>query len=498
MRLALKLVLAFMLANIALAAIYGYLAVRREVRMFEHTANDEAESLGPAMQVVLADAWRTGGDQAVQNVVRRAGTIHEGELHIRWVWFDERPGDPDAPSAPPELLSVTAIERHTEIETSDSAGNPVLDIYWPVPLDIDRRGGLEFSHSMKELAANERDIVDRTALLIGGMVVISGFLAAWLGIRMIGRPLGRLIDKTRRIAVGDLAGAIHLRTRDELADLAESMNQMCAQLADSHAKIQQESAARLVAIEQLRHTDRLKIVGRLAAGIAHELGTPLNVVSGRAGLILSGKLAADEIGLSATAIKTEVDKMTKIIRQLLDFARVNTPRRASVDLRDLVGQTISLLHTLADGRRAKLCFTADAAPALAMIDMEQMQQALANLLVNAIQAMPQGGKVEVTIRREPRHRSDETASANATTAATGRESNYWCVAIRDKGTGIAAEHIPHLFEPFFTTKQVGEGTGLGLSIAYGIVQEHGGWIEVTSRPGEGSCFTVCLPVAPSS
>jgi signal transduction histidine kinase len=496
MRLALKLVLAFMLANIALAAIYGYLAVQREVRMFKHTASDEAESLGPAMQFVLANAWRTGGYQAMQNVVRKAGTIHEGELHIRWVWFDRPAGDPDAPSAPPELLTVTAIERHTEIEASDSAGNSVLDIYWPVPLAIDRRGGLEFSHSMKELAANERDIADRTALLIGGMVVISGFLAAWLGIRMIGRPLGRLIDKTRRIAAGDLADPVHLRTHDELADLAESMNQMCAQLAESHAKIQQESAARVVAIEQLRHTDRLKTVGRLAAGIAHELGTPLNVVSGRAGLILSGKLAADEIGHSATAIKTEVDKMAKIIRQLLDFARVNTPRRASVDLRQLVGQTISLLHTLADSRKVRLCFTADAAPAPAMIDMEQMQQALANLLVNAIQAMPQDGKVEVTIRREARHPSDESTGAAAD--AIAGNANYWCIAVRDEGTGIAAEHIPHLFEPFFTTKEVGEGTGLGLSIAYGIVQEHGGWIDVSSRPGEGSCFTVCLPEAPSS
>ena len=136
------------------------------------------------------------------------------------------------------------------------------------------------------------------------------------------------------------------------------------------------------------------------------------------------------------------------------------------------------------------------APALAMIDMEQMQQALANLLVNAIQAMPQGGKVEVTIRREARRRSDE--SAGDSTGTADGNANYWCIAVRDEGSGIAAEHIPHLFEPFFTTKQIGEGTGLGLSIAYGIVQEHGGWIDVISRPGEGSCFTVCLPEARSS
>ena len=102
MRLALKLVLAFMLANIALAAIYGYLAVRRECGMFEHTASDEADSLGPAMQVVLADAWRATRLSWRAAVRSRGGEVQETELHIRWVWFDSRPGDPDAPSAPRE------------------------------------------------------------------------------------------------------------------------------------------------------------------------------------------------------------------------------------------------------------------------------------------------------------------------------------------------------------------------------------------------------------
>ena len=342
---------------------------------------------------------------------------------------------------------------------------------------------------MTGLAANERDIIYRTALLIGGMVVISGLLAALLGIRMIGQPMRRLIEKTRRVAAGDLDGPVHLRSRDELQELSESLNQMCAQLAESHALVQQESTARATAIEQLRHTDRLKTVGRLAAGIAHEMGTPLNVVSGRAGLIASGKLAADEINSSAAAIKIEVEKMTRIIRQLLDFARVNTPRRVPVDLRQLIGRTIALIRTLADNRHVQLCFADDEAPAIALVDSEQMQQALANLLVNAIQAMPHGGKIEVAIRREARKSAGESNCPRAM---------YWCVAIRDQGIGIAQEHLPHLFEPFFTTKEIGEGTGLGLSIAYGIVQEHGGWIDVSSRPGEGSCFTVCLPEAPTS
>ena len=147
----------------------------------------------------------------------------------------------------------------------------------------------------------------------------------------------------------------------------------------------------------------------------------------------------------------------------------------------------------------RLCGCGDSTPAIATIDVEQMQQALTNLLVNAIQAMPNGGKAETSISREERKSSDEGADRLAAEHAVSdryqinRAVTYWRLAIRDTGTGIAAENIPHLFEPFFTTKDIGEGTGLGLSIAYGIVRENGGWIEVDSRPGAGSCFTICLP-----
>src|SRR5208337_2658068 len=144
------------------------------------------------------------------------------------------------------------------------------------------------------------------------------------------RPLDLLIAKARRIGGGDLTGPVHLRSRDELAELAENLNHMCAKLAESETRLRQETAARIMALEQLRHADRLKTVGRLASGIAHELGTPLNVVAGRAGLIGSGKLDSQQIVESAAAIKQEADKMTTIIRHLLDFARASTPRKSPV------------------------------------------------------------------------------------------------------------------------------------------------------------------------
>jgi signal transduction histidine kinase len=222
----------------------------------------------------------------------------------------------------------------------------------------------------------------------------------------------------------------------------------------------------------------------MAAGIAHELGTPLNVVSGRAELIASGKLSPDETRQSAAAIKTEAARMTKIIREVLDFARPSKPHKASVDLRQVAQQAVDLLGHLAEERNIRLSFGPGTELATTEVDVGQIQQVLINLIMNAVQAMPQGGKAEVTVGRTTARPPGQDGAG---------ETTYFSIEVRDEGVGIPEEHLPHLFEPFFTTKDVGEGAGLGLSISYGIVQEHGGWIDVASRPGEGSCFTVYLP-----
>lgn len=155
-----------------------------------------------------------------------------------------------------------------------------------------------------------------------------------------------------------------------------------------------------------------------------------------------------------------------------------------MNLRPIVRQTTDLLAPLAEKRSIRLDFSEGSEPLVAEADAGQIQQVLTNLIVNAVQAMASGGKVEISLQRRRAEPPDGPSDA---------AKNWLCIDVRDWGVGIPEEHVQHLFEPFFTTKGVGEGTGLGLSIAYGIVQEHGGWINVTSRPAEGSCFTVFLP-----
>jgi signal transduction histidine kinase len=480
-----------MLANVLLAVLYGYLAVQREIWLFQQRVHREAESLGSTLAVLVVDAWQQKGYPGLMNVIRTSSPQKPEPLRIRWVWFDERPGGLHAPAARTEQLTTVVLEQHLVVEDTAGDGNEYFEVYWPVRLPVVRRGGLEFSHPADELEARKQTIEREVALIVAGMAGLSGLLAVFFGVRYIGIPLRTLIAKTRRIADGHLDEPIRLKSHDELAELAESLNQMCERLAESQAEIRGETSARITAIEQLRHADRLKTVGRLAAGIAHELGTPLNVVAGRAALIQSGRLPSDEIASSAAAIKAEADKMTRIIRQLLDFARTSRPRVARVDLRSVVNRTLDLLRQLAAERRVEFYCELGSEPAMAQIDADQIQQALANLVVNAIQAMPKGGKLRVRIGRRLVVPPDAAVARTESHALT--PIDVFSIELHDEGVGIAADDLPHVFEPFFTTKEVGEGTGLGLSITYGIVREHGGWIDVTSRQGDGSCFTINVP-----
>ena len=187
---------------------------------------------------------------------------------------------------------------------------------------------------------------------------------------------------------------------------------------------------------------------------------------------------------SAKKITTEMDRITRIIRELLDFARRKTPHRIPVDLQDVARQTIELLDHQAIHKNYQLVLEESTRSTTAKVDVAQFQQVLSNLIVNAAQAMPEGGTIVLGVRRERTHPPDRPGDA---------DNEFLCVHVQDSGQGISRENLERVFEPFFTTKGAGEGTGLGLSISSDIVKEHGGWIDVKSELGKGSCFSVYLP-----
>jgi signal transduction histidine kinase len=177
--------------------------------------------------------------------------------------------------------------------------------------------------------------------------------------------------------------------------------------------------------------------------------------------------------------------MTRIIRQLLDFARSRTPQRKNENIRDIAAKTVATLKPIAEESGVTLVLYPSESEVVGSIDREQIQQVLSNLIINAIHAMPDGGNIDITVGRER-----AVPPADIETAPDEAVS----ITVADSGIGIRREDLERVFTPFFSTKGVGEGTGLGLSIAHGIVKEHGGWISVQSEVGRGSCFTVYLPL----
>jgi signal transduction histidine kinase len=324
------------------------------------------------------------------------------------------------------------------------------------------------------------------ALTTIGIVVICGLIAAVLGKRIVGRPLADLRDHARRIGEGDYSVRAGPRRRDEIGELAGEMNVLCERLTEANRRVAEEHAARLAAFEQLRHSDRLATIGQLASGVAHELGTPLSVVSARAQAMAADPTLNEDVRANARILTEQAARMTDIVRQLLDFSRRRPTKPVPVDIRKFVGRTLDLLSAVGGRRGVLFEVNAPREPVTAEVDEAQLQQALMNIVLNGVQAMPRGGRVRVRLSSVRTHPPADVDRP---------EAEYRLIDIEDDGEGIDPEHLSHIFEPFFTTKRAGEGTGLGLPVAHGIVAEHGGWIEVESTPGRGTRFRIYLPAA---
>lgn len=261
-------------------------------------------------------------------------------------------------------------------------------------------------------------------------------------------------------------------------------------LAFSHAihllrlRFDDEVALRRSALDQLRHSERLNTVGRLASGMAHELGTPLNVISGRADLIVKGRVDGAEIRESASIIIVQAGRIEKLVRNMLSFAHRGGTQASKADLLLLCRETAELLSPLAKQKDIELIVRGDSAAVL--INRTEIQQVVSNLVANAVHAMDRGGTVEVTTA-VVRTRLQDNGDAE--------DRDYALLCVRDQGVGIGPAVLPYIFDPFFTTKDVGEGTGLGLSIVFGIVRDHGGTVRVDSTVGEGTSMFVYFPSA---
>ena len=491
MKLALKLILVFVFAILAITVAMSYLTARRAYISAELRQKEYAKRFVDNLHRDLQEAWEAGGVEKLEALIRDRS--RNTDVKSRWVWFDEEEGESNNNYAPragqKKVQQILESDDQMLHMVTRRDGRRELHTYLQLEVGNQRKGGVEFTSSLAEVQQYANETIFQTILMIGLIALLAIGIILLTSVRIVAQPLELLTQKTHRVGQGDFSNPVEISGKDELGQLGQAINEMCARLAKQQQEIEEEARHRKETESQLRHADRLKTVGRLAAGIAHEIGTPLGVISGRAALIAESKMDESKVVLSAQTIKSEADRITLTIRQLLDFARPTKPHRDHIELGPLCENTIELISTLVDKTGSRIHMSAPPNPIHVQVDRDQIRQVITNLLVNAAQASPDGTEINVVVGTK------ENSNPNLVKSNDGSIGRFATVAISDNGPGIDRENLKHIFEPFFTTKDVGQGTGLGLSIAYGIVQEHNGWIDVDSQVGQGSCFTVYLPVS---
>lgn len=231
---------------------------------------------------------------------------------------------------------------------------------------------------------------------------------------------------------------------------------------------------RVMLEEQLQQTDKLSSIGLLAAGVAHEVNTPLTGISSYSQMLMQQIPETDPRHLLLEKIHRQTSRASSIVNNLLNFSRVSDARFTPVDLNRVIDDTIQLLEAQLRNTEIDVVRSyADKLP-LAPGHAGKLQQVFMNLILNARDAMPQGGRLEI---------------------ATEFDENEVAIRFHDTGVGISPDHLAKIYDPFFTTKQIGKGTGLGLAVSYGIIRDHGGHIDVESKPGEGTQFRISLPLS---
>lgn len=318
------------------------------------------------------------------------------------------------------------------------------------------------------------------AILSGGFIVV----LLWLFYRWIAYPLRKLIKGSRRIAGGDFNYRVQVKTHDEMAELAQALNDMTTRFREIRDDLDGQVKARTKEVIQ---SEQLAGVGFLAAGVAHEINNPLASIAwaaesleSRMSEFIEEHSSDEQVDAQTTIIRKylkciqdEAFRCKGITEKLLDFSRLGDMQKHDTDLNELVEGVIEMLRHLGKYRRKNIEFVASER-VFAPIESQQMKQVVLNLIANAYDSLDPGGLVKVEVKK-----------------ANGRAE----IVVTDNGCGMTPEVLEHLFEPFFTRRRDGSGTGLGLSITYRIVQDHGGTIDARSEgPGQGSRFRVTLPL----
>jgi len=477
MKIGTRLTLLLLLALTPEVAVYTYWTVERSAAQYLNDLKQEspraiALGLVPAVDNDLrAQEWDQIGD-----VFRRirpdgiAAALLGKDGRLRFA----------LPDFPGELIvtaesKVRVLTQATEFEQTVSGRRWFCRV---VNLDADRQTVGYLLVAQDWTAVNE-DLRRRTVssvLAALALVAINAAIIPLMARRYVSVPLAELSRRVVRFAKEDEED--RSLGRDELKLLSEEFRRLDEQLTAARADLTERHRRELDLERRLQHADRLATIGTLASGLAHDVGTPMGIIRGRAEYLLGNPgpaKTAEGLGI----IISQIDRITRIVRMLLDYARPHEPIKVTCDIRPIVEHALGLVETEATRRSVRLIKELGDRPLYADCAADQLEQVFVNLAVNALDAMTvRGGTLRVSAAMEPQ----------------GLHPACLRLAFEDTGPGVPEHHRIQVFTPFFTTKEPGKGTGMGLAVSQTIIHDHDGEITCESNSA-GTRFLVTVPAA---
>ena len=410
-----------------------------------------------------------------------------------------------------EQINNLKKDRHLS-SLRESEAEKWLEVIVPLHVGSKVVGGIRVVSSSDEAQSYLSKKRDRTILITLSSILMILITLTLLFRKLVGNPIQKLVDAMAQAEKGDLEAEAHIESQDELGKLGRNFNQMLRRIRETHeqnaqllsqvnqfnedltekikaatselAKRNEElkllNEALFESQRQLGQSEKLAALGQVTATMAHQMGTPLNSISGYIQLMLrEGNLQPKE-GERLKIIESQLDRLADSVKSLLSFTRQPKPQLKSLGVNEVLDELIHLSEPWFLARNVKLSthLSPDLPPVLG--DSTHLQTLFLNLITNALDAMPQGGVL--TIKTQP-----------VSPPLSSDDGRWLEISIADTGIGITEESKRRIFDPFFTTKKMGEGTGLGLAICEKIIKEHSGMIEVKSEVGKGSTFLICIP-----
>lgn len=474
MKIGKRLAVVLLLTVIPLIAAHEYWSVQWTRRNYVGDLKRETRATMHGLAPILADfaqqqQWaqirslfdRMSADGAKSALLKADGSV----------WY----GVPDFPR---DLIDK-AVQGgiHT---TAFEFEQTVTNRYWfcrIVPLDSDRTiGYLLVAQDWTDIGESLRQrMLPRIVAVLLVLASMSALIPVLVN-RYVSKPLAELSRKVLRFSSG--ADPAETRSDDELHLLSEEFLRLDQQLTQAQVDLLERHRRELELERRLQRADRLATIGTLASGLAHEIGTPMGIVRTRAELLLEGNPNPEKNRAGLEIIINQIERISGIVRMLLDYARGRELRRAEYDARTIVERVLKLVEAEAKRSGVRIVTELSNGPLTVECDPDQLQQVFVNLAVNAFDAMAPGGG---------------TLTVTTTVEQKGHRSPILRVTFEDTGAGVPPEFQGRLFDPFFTTKPPGKGTGMGLSVSQSIMHDHNGEISFETE-SSGSRFYVTMPI----